>query len=375
MQNFLQLAKTDNYKRSASIGQIHQLSDSHRGVQLLGVQNLGELILKRKISMEELSGRTLTIDALNYLYAFLSVIRQPDGTPLTDGKNRVTSHLSGVFYRTINLFESNIKPIYVFDGEPPLLKTDTIKERHELREEARMKWEEALNVGDITAARKFAQFSSRLTDAMIRESEDLLEFLGVPWIRAPSEGEAQAAYMTQKGEAWSTGSQDYDSILFGSPRLIRNIVISGRRKLPSKNVYVKIEPELVDSQESLKNLDVTREQLVEIALVLGTDFNPGIKGIGPKTALKLIKSYGSAESALKEKGIMPDAPYDEVREIFLSPRVTDKYELKFGQLNKEKIVRLLVDEHDFSLERVQIALKRIEEVSKTVKPTGLEQWF
>jgi flap endonuclease-1 len=344
-------------------------------VQLVGVQNLGGLILKKKVSMEELSGRTLTIDALNYLYAFLSVIRQPDGTPLTDGKNRVTSHLSGVFYRTINLFESNIKPIYVFDGEPPLLKTDTIKERHEIREEARMKWEEALSVGDITAARKYAQFSSRLTDEMIRESEVLLEFLGVPWIRAPSEGEAQAAYMTLRGDAWSTGSQDYDSILFGSPRLIRNIVISGRRKLPSKNVYIKIEPELVDSAESLKNLGVTREQLVEIALVLGTDFNPGIKGIGPKTALKLIKSYGNAENALKEKGIVPDAPYDEVREIFLNPPVTDKYKLKFGRLDKEKIVRLLVDEHDFSLERVQIALKRIEEVSKTVKPTGLEQWF
>jgi flap endonuclease-1 len=341
----------------------------------VGVQNLGDLILKKKVSMDELSGRTLTIDALNYLYAFLSVIRQPDGTPLTDGKNRVTSHLSGLFYRTINLFESNIKPIFVFDGEPPVLKTDTIKERHEIREEARVRWEEALSVGDITAARKYAQFSSRLTDEMIRESEDLLDYLGVPWIRAPSEGEAQAAYMTQRGDAWSTGSQDYDSILFGSPRLIRNIVISGRRKLPGKNVYLKIEPELVDSAETFRNLAVTREQLVEISLILGTDFNPGIKGIGPKTALKLIRNYKNVEDALKERGISPDAPYDEVREIFLNPKITDKYELKFGRLDKDKIVRLLVDEHDFSLERVQVALKRIEEVARVAKPTGLDQWF
>jgi flap endonuclease-1 len=341
----------------------------------VGVQNLGDLILKKKVSMDELNGRTLTIDALNYLYAFLSVIRQPDGTPLTDGKNRVTSHLSGLFYRTINLFESNVKPIFVFDGEPPVLKTDTIKERHEIREEARVRWEEALSVGDITAARKYAQFSSRLTDEMIRESEDLLDYLGVPWIRAPSEGEAQAAYMTQRGDAWSTGSQDYDSILFGSPRLIRNIVISGRRKLPSKNVYVKIEPELVDSAETFRNLGVTREQLVEIALILGTDFNPGIKGIGPKTALKLIRNHGNVENALKERGISPDAPYDEVREIFLNPKITDKYELQSGRLDKDKIVRLLVDEHDFSLERVQVALKRIEEVARVAKPTGLDQWF
>jgi flap endonuclease-1 len=341
----------------------------------LGVQNLGDLILKRRVNMEELNGRTLTIDALNYLYAFLSVIRQPDGTPLTDGEKRITSHLSGLFYRTINLFESNIKPIFVFDGEPPVLKKDTIKERHEIREEARVRWEEALSVGDIAAARKYAQFSSKLTDEMIRESKDLLGYLGVPWIRAPSEGEAQAAYMTKKGDAWSTGSQDYDSILFGSPRLIRNIVISGRRKLPGKNVYVKIEPELVDSVESLKSIGVTREQLVEIALILGTDFNPGIKGIGPKTALKLIRNYGSAERALKEKGLPIEAPYEEVREIFLSPNVTDDYELKSGRLDKEKVMRLLVDEHNFSLERVQVAIRRIEEVTKTSKPTGLDQWF
>jgi flap endonuclease-1 len=341
----------------------------------LGVQNLGDLILKKKVSMEELSGRTLTIDALNYLYAFLSVVRQPDGTPLMDGKRRITSHLSGLFYRTVNLIESNVKPIFVFDGEPPILKKDTIKERREMREAAKVKWEEALSAGDVVAARKYAQFALKLTDEMIQESKDLLDYLGVPWIRAPSEGEAQAAYMTKKGDAWSTGSQDYDSILFGSPRLIRNIVISGRRKLPSKNIYVKIEPELVDSAQSLKTIGVTREQLIEIALILGTDFNPGIKGIGPKTALKLVKNFGSAERALKEKNLPIDAPYDEVRGIFLNPNVVDNYELKFGRINKEKIVQLLVDEHDFSLERVQVALKRIEEVARAPKPTGLDQWL
>jgi flap endonuclease-1 len=341
----------------------------------LGVQNLGDLILKKKVSMEELSGRTLTIDALNYLYAFLSVVRQPDGTPLMDEKTRITSHLSGLFYRTINLIESNIKPIFVFDGEPPTLKKDTIKERREIREAAKVKWEEALTAGDVVAARKYAQVALKLTDEMIQESKDLLDYLGVPWIRAPSEGEAQAAYMTKKGDAWSTGSQDYDSILFGSPRLVRNIVISGRRKLPSKNIYVKIEPELVDSAESLKTIGVTREQLIEIALILGTDFNPGIKGIGPKTALKLVKNYGSAERALKEKNLPVDAPYDEVRGIFLNPKVVDNYELKYGRIDKDKVVRLLVDEHDFSLERVQVALKRIEEVARTPKPTGLDQWL
>jgi flap endonuclease-1 len=332
-------------------------------------------MVKKPVTMEEMSGRTLTIDALNYLYAFLSVIRQPDGTPLRDGKMRTTSHLSGLFYRSINLMESNIEPIFVFDGEPPELKKDTIRERREQRKEAKERWEEALTAGDIVAAKKYAQFALAINDEMIQESKDLLDYMGLPWVQAPSEGEAQAAHMTKKGVAWGTGSQDYDSILFGSPRLIRNIVISGRRKLPGKNVYLKIEPELVDAAESMKSIGVTREQLIEIALILGTDFNPGIKGIGPKTALKLVKKCGTAELALKEKGIAAETPYGEVRELFHNPNVTDEYKVKCGKLDKEKVVRLLVDEHEFSLDRVQAALKRVEETTRSPKPVGLDQWF
>jgi len=330
---------------------------------------------KKPVSMEELGGRTLAIDALNYLYAFLSVVRQPDGTPLMDRKMRVTSHLSGLFYRTVNLLESNIQPIYVFDGEAPILKKETIKERRETREEAKEKWQEALTLGDLTAARKYAQVSSSLTDEMIQESKILMDYIGVPWVQAPSEGEAQAAYMTKKGDAWSTGSQDYDSILFSSPTLLRNIVISGRRKLPGKNVYVKIEPELVDASQSFKNLGVTREQLIEVAILLGTDYNPGIRGVGPKTALKLVREYGSANLVLKEKAISMDVSVDEVRALFLNPRITEQYEVKRKQLSKEKIIRLLVDGHDFSPERVQAALKRIDEVTKTARPAGLDQWL
>ena len=341
----------------------------------MGVQNLGDLMVKKPVQIEELSGRILTIDALNYIYAFLSVIRQPDGTPLTDSKMRTTSHLSGLFYRSVNLLESNIKPIFVFDGEPPKLKNDTVKERREQRKEAKERWEAALTAGDIVAARKYSKSALAVNDEMIRESKDLLEYMGIAWIQAPSEGEAQAAYMTKKGDAWGTGSQDYDSILFGSPRLIRNIVISGRRKVPGKNIYLRIEPELVDAMESLNSAGVTRDQLIEIALILGTDYNPGIKGIGPKTALKIIRKYGTAEQAIKEKGISMETPYAEVRELFHHPSITDEYQTEPGHLNKDSVIRLLVDEHGFSFERVQAALKRIEEVKKSARPIGLDQWL
>jgi flap endonuclease-1 len=341
----------------------------------MGVQNLGDLMVKRKVGMEELSRRVLTIDALNYLYAFLSVIRQPDGTPLMDQKMRVTSHLSGLFYRTVNLMESDIRLVFVFDGEAPSLKKDTIKERQKQREAAKQKWQEALTAGDMSSARKYAQFALFMTNEMIQESKNLLDSMGVSWIQAPSEGEAQAAYMTKKGDSWGTGSQDYDSILFGSPRLIRNIVISGRRKLPSRNVYVRVEPEIVDAAESFRSFGVTREQLIEIAIVLGTDYNPGTKGIGPKTALKLVKKSGNAEIALKEKGIVPTVSVSEVRELFVNPKITQNYEIKSKPLDKEKVTRLLVDDHGFSLERVQVALKRIEDLTKSAKPTGLDQWL
>ena len=211
----------------------------------MGVQSLGDLVVKRPVAMEELSGRTLAIDALNYLYAFLSVIRQPDGTPLTDSKNRTTSHLSGLFYRSINLLESNIKPIFVFDGEPPELKKETIAERRAQRKEAKEKWEDALAAGDVIAARKYAQFALSLNEQMIHESQDLWDYSGIPRIQAPSEGEAQAAHMAATGLVWAAASQDYDSLLFGAPRLVRNLAITGRRKLPRKPVYVKINPELV----------------------------------------------------------------------------------------------------------------------------------
>jgi flap endonuclease-1 len=181
--------------------------------------------------------------------------------------------------------------------------------------------------------------------------------------------------MTNKGDASSTGSQDYDSILFSSPLLVRNIVISGRRKLPGKNVYVKIEPELVDAAQSLTNLGVTREQLIEVSMLLGTDYNLGIKGVGPKTALKLVREYGTADRVLKEKGISMEVSVDDVRDLFLNPKITEDYEVKPKPLDKDKITRMLVDDHDFSAERVQAALRRIDEISKPRKPVGLDQWL
>src|SRR5208282_2840134 len=199
-----------------------------------------------------------------------------------DSKGRVTSHLSGLFYRNINLMELGIKLVYVFDGAPPELKAEEISRRRKVREEARKHYTEAVAVGDMPSARKYAEMSTTIRSDMIGESKQLLEAMGIPWYDAPSEGEAQASVMAKEGTVDGVASQDHDSLLFGAPLLVRNVTISGKRRLPSKNIMIDIEPETISLSETLESLKFTRAQLIDLGILLGTDFNPdGFRGIGP----------------------------------------------------------------------------------------------
>lgn len=321
--------------------------------------DLGVIIPAHKISLSELSGRIIAIDAYNALYQFLSIIRQPDGTPLMDSKGRITSHISGLIYRTSNLVEAGIKPVFVFDGKPPELKVKTIESRISRKQEAEKEWKEALEKGDIETARIKAQQTSKLTKEMVEQSKRVLEAMGLPFIQAPSEGEAQASYMTKKGDVYACASQDFDSLLFGSPRLIRNLTVTGRRKLPRKNVYIEVEPEIIELNETLAALDVTQDKLVDIGYLIGTDFNEGIFGIGPKKALKLVKEHTDLGSILKALN-QPDIGFEEIRKIFLEPKVSDDYSTVFGKPDKEKIISIVCDEFEFSKERVEGAIEKLE---------------
>ena len=340
--------------------------------------NLRGLLPKTKVDFKSLSGKAVAIDAYNALYQFLAIIRQPDGTPLKDHSGRITSHLSGLLYRTANLVEMGVKVAYVFDGAPPALKEVEIKRRAKVKAEALVKYEQAIKEGKMEKARSYAQMTSKLKDYMPTDSKRLLAELGVPWIQAPSEGESQAAYLTMKGDADYCGSQDYDSLLFGAQVLVRNVTISGRRKLPRKNVYVEVVPEVMKLDHVLKELDVTREQLIDVAMLVGTDFNPdGVKGIGPKTALKLIKKHGSIEEALLEleNAEFPAEP-QRIREIFLHPKVTDNYKLDWKEPNIDGVVDFLCRERDFSEDRVRKALNKMTAGLKESKSkTTLESWF
>jgi flap endonuclease-1 len=343
----------------------------------LGV-NLRDIVPKAPVKLEDLSGKTIAIDAINALYQFLAIIRQPDGTPLKDSTGKVTSHLSGLLYRTSNLMEMGIKPIYVFDGIPPILKHEEIERRKQIKIEAAVHYEKAIARGDTAKARMFAQATTSLKNYMKEDAHQLLRLMGLPWVQAPSEGEAQAAHMTKRGDADYTASQDYDSLLFGAPTLIRNITISGRRKLPSKNVYIDVVPELIILDETLKTCEITYEQLIDVGILVGTDFNPdGIKGLGPKTALKLIKEHGSIEAALPHiKNPEFPHPPQSIREIFLHPKVTDDYTLEWKDPDAEGIVNFLVRQKDFSEDRVRKAVEKMLLGAQKLKgKTTLEKWF
>ncbi|MEM1525583.1 MAG: flap endonuclease-1 [Ignisphaera sp.] len=327
-----------------------------------------------------LARKAIALDAYNALYQFLAAIRQPDGTPLMDGKGNVTSHLSGLFYRTINLVENGIKPIYVFDGKPPEIKRQELEKRRVRKEKAAEMAAKAYSEGVIHEAAKYAVQAIHLTESMVKDAKRLLDSMGIPYVQALSEGEAQAAYLTKRGASWATGSQDYDSLLFGAPRLVRNLAITGKRKLPGKDVYVDVKPELIELDKLLKALGITLDQLIDVAILIGTDYNPdGAEGIGPRTALQLIKTHGSLEKILR---VLPNIKFPEdpikIREYFLKPPVIDVDRLEWREPDKNAIVQILVKEHDFSFDRVENALKRFEKAYREYvrsAPASLDQWF
>jgi flap endonuclease-1 len=337
--------------------------------------NLKELVVREKTTLEAFSSKVIAVDAYNAIYQFLASIRGPDGLQLSDSEGRITSHLSGLLYRNINFLSLGIKPVYVFDGKPPSLKTAEIERRKQIKKDATVKYEKAIAEGNMEDARKFAQQTTSMKDGMVKESKQILTYFGIPYIDAPSEGEATAAHLTNTGHAYASASQDFDSILCGAKRLIRNFTNSGRRKLPNRNTYVEIEPEIIETQKSLDSLGITREQLVDVGILIGTDFNPnGFDRIGPKTALKMIKQHSRLEYIPQIQEQLHEIDYEQIRKIFLEPVVADVDEIVFGNVDYEGMSNYLVKERSFSEDRIQSSLNRLKKALEK-KSHNLDQWF
>ncbi|MFH0816320.1 MAG: flap endonuclease-1 [Methanobacteriota archaeon] len=339
----------------------------------MGVDISG-IVQARPCTLEVFRGKVVAIDAYNALYQFLASIRQPDGTQLMDSHGRVTSHLAGLFSRTTTMIEMGIRPVYVFDGPPNSLKLGTLRDRRGRREQAAQDWKEALEAGDMETARTKAQQSTSMSKTMAAEAKELLGYIGVPHVDAPGEGEAQASHMVGKGDAWAAASQDYDCLLFGSQKLARNLTLAGRRKLPRQEKYVTVVPETIDLETALATLKLTRAQLVDLGIIIGTDFNEGIRGIGPKKGLKLIQECSDAQGALAKLG--REIPsLDAVRKIFMEPDVTDDYKLAWSGPKRDEVVRFLCDERDFTPGRVEPALQKLDSSQALMKQKSLDRWF
>ena len=327
----------------------------------MGVK-LKDIIEPEPITFKDLQGRVVSIDAFNTLYQFLSTIRQKDGRPLSDVNGNITSHLSGILYRNSSMIEKDIKPIYVFDGTPSELKQETINQRRQTREESEKKWKEALAENNTAEAKKYAMRSSKLSPYIIESSKKLLTMMGIPYVEANGEGEAQAAYLVQNGDAWAVASQDYDCLLFGAKRVVRNLAINSN--LGNLEYY--------NLKNVLEKLDITREDLINMGILIGTDFSEGLKGVGAKTALKLAKK-GELQNKLNQ--LQEESTHDiqEVQDIFLNHNVNTDYKIKWKKAAKNDIIDFLCNEHGFSQDRVSKACDKLKNLNSNQK--SLEDWF
>lgn len=343
--------------------------------------NIREIIPRKEIEVVELKDKILCVDAFNVLYQFLSTIRQYDGTPLMDDSKKITSHLSGIFYRNISLLSEGMKLVYVFDGDAPGLKSKTHEKREGIRDLAKERYEESKQEENFSGMKKYSSQMIRLDDEMIEESKELLEAMGIPVVQALGEGEAEAAYLAKtNSEVYASASQDYDSLLFGAPKLIRNLTLSRRRKTFSGYIDIKIE--LIKLEDVLNSLEIDLDQLICLGILVGTDYNPkGLPGIGQKRALEIVKKYKQPVLIFEnvEEQIMSLDEEDrfdwkEIFELFHKPNVIDA-EFDFGKVDEEKIKEILIERHQFSEERVEKQLNKLREIEDKQKQKGLDKWF
>jgi len=335
--------------------------------------NIREIVPKKEIKFSDLKGKVVAVDAFNTIYQFLSSIRQYDGTPLMDKKKRITSHLSGLFYRNINLLSEGLKLVYVFDGEPPQLKGMTREKREEAKKSASEKYEKAKKKKDYAEMKKYSQQMTQLSPEMVEESKELVESLGIAVVQAPSEGEAQASAIVKNKDAYCVASQDYDCLLFGAPRLVQNLTLAKKRKTISG--YSIVYPELVELDKVLNSLQINQDQLICLGILAGTDYNPkGIPGIGQKKALQLVRTHKTPAMIFKE---FPNLNFDwkEIFELFKKPEVDKKAKINLPKINEAKIREILIKRHDFNEERVEKQIEKLNELEYKKKQKGLKDFF
>ena len=358
----------------------------------MGIKGLTKLINEnapsgmKETSVEAFTGRTIAIDASMIIYQFVSVVGRMGDQVLTDEAGEITSHLQGLFFRTIRMIEKGIKPVFVFDGKPPDLKSGEIAGRREKREAAEAKLAEAKEAGDEAEIEKMSKRMIKVTPQMNDECKRLLRLMGMPIVQAPSEAEAQCAELCKKGLVYAVSSEDMDTLTFGAPRLVRYLMEAEGRKLAVLEF---------DLAKVIEGFDLTMEQFVDVCILCGSDYTDSIRGIGPESALKLIREHKSLEAAIpvlesamthktkdkesKLKYTIPENfPYREAAAFFMSPEVTDGSEvgpLKRGKIDEEGIIEFMVREKSFNETRIRSGIEKLKKQSNQGAQARLDSFF
>lgn len=318
------------------------------------------------------AGRKVAIDASMCLYQFLIAVRA-EGAQLTSVDGEPTSHLMGTFYRSIRLLENGIKPVYVFDGKPPDLKSGELAKRAEKREEAQKALDKATEAGDAAEMDKFNRRLVKVTKDHCNEAKELLKLMGIPYVEAPCEAEAQCAALVKSGKVYATATEDMDALTFGSTILLRHLTFSEARKMPIQEYYY---------EKVLKGLELNQDEFVDLCILLGCDYCDSIKGIGPKKAIELIVKHRSIEKILenidKKKYIVPeDWNYEQARRLFKTPDVAnpDDLELKWTEPDEEGLVKFLCGDRQFNEQRVRSGAQKLLKTRSTGTQGRLDSFF
>ncbi|WP_254528943.1 flap endonuclease-1 [Natrinema gelatinilyticum] len=324
----------------------------------MGNAALRDIAVIEEIPFDDIEG-VVAVDAHNWLYRYLTTtVKWTNSDAYTTADGTEVANLVGIVQGLPKFFENDVTPVMVFDGGPSELKTDEIESRREQRRSYEAQLETAREEGDEIAIAQLESRTQRLTPTIQETSREVLRLLDVPIVEAPAEGEAQAAHMAKRGDADYVGSEDYDALLFGAPLTLRQLTSKG-------------DPELMDLEATLDHHDLTLEQLIDAAILIGTDFNDGVTGIGPKTAISAITEHGDLWSVLEDRGEHIEHG-DRIRQLFRDPTVTDEYEFDTSlDPDLEAATAYVTEEWDVHADEVERGFERIEE---SVTQTGLDRW-
>ncbi len=333
----------------------------------MGVK-ITELLKYQDITFSDLEGKIIAVDASNILLSFLNFSPKNTDNIFIDKTQRVINHLYGLLYRIHFFYSIKVLPLFCFDGKISELKRIITKDQLNDYLFTKKMYRNAMKREDYASARQIAMSKEFLWSNVIEESKKLLSGLGVPYIESPSSAEAQCAYLVKNHHVDYMNSQDFDSLLFGSPYMIQNVSKSLKKKVRGRWTYQKIQPKLFNLEDCLIHMNINYFQFIDLALLLKTDYFHGIKGIGPHKALKLIKLHGSIENLIKKEqknydfNALSPSIIKEVRKIFLFPDVIDP-EAAFTWTAPIRLAvqRLLCKDHHLNTERVYKNLDKLIE--------------